>query len=312
MGVIGAVGTTALTVVKLLEYNFKIVGVLGHEPNNELNVSGLYDLKQLCSSNGVSYKGYIKINDTGSKRWMKDKMPDIIFAVGFSQMLDASWLKMPKYGCVGFHPTQLPEGRGRAPLAWLILDKKDGAATFFKMGDGMDDGPIYVQKKFKVEDEDDVETLIPKLHNAASNALDSWLPRLKSHDLSAYVQDPLRATYYGKRLPIDGQINWHHNASDIIRLIKASTRPYPGAFTCLKGTIIKIWKAELIKDYNWKGVVGRVLYVDENSFIVQCGLNHIKVLQFTSVDELQISVNSTFTVIQNQDVLEINKLILKS
>ena len=40
---------------------------------------------------------------------------------------------------IGFHPTALPRGRGRAALAWLILKRENGAATFFELRDGVDD-----------------------------------------------------------------------------------------------------------------------------------------------------------------------------
>ena len=86
---------------------------------------------------------------------------------------------MPKLGCIGFHPTLLPKGRGRAPLAWLILKEKKGAASFFLMDKKADSGPVFVQEPFEIEDNDDASRVEKKIEIAIEKALDKWLPELK-------------------------------------------------------------------------------------------------------------------------------------
>jgi methionyl-tRNA formyltransferase len=209
---------------------------------------------------------------------------DVIFAVGFSQLLKEDWLTLAKHGCIGFHPTKLPMGRGRAPIAWLILEGKSGAATFFQMGNGADDGPIYQQEPFEVDVNDDVESLVPKVQNAISIALDKLLPRMKAGIWDAIPQNHEKATFYTKRDPIDGLINWNLNAQEIDRLIKATTAPYPGAFSFVRGEIIKIWKSTVANENNIIGVVGRVLLVDENKgYLVQCGDGALWIKSFTTI-----------------------------
>ena len=61
--VIGAVGTTAITIEKLHEHAFEIVGVLGHEPLNKNRVAGLNNLRQICENLSLEYLGFQKIND---------------------------------------------------------------------------------------------------------------------------------------------------------------------------------------------------------------------------------------------------------
>ena len=271
--VIGAVGTTALTIEMLQKHGFDIVGVLGQEPINKNRVSGLSDLATLCNRLNIEYQGYQKINDLKHLDWALQKNPEVIFAVGFSQLLSQQWLEMPIKGCIGFHPTVLPHGRGRAPVAWTILEGNNGAANFFLMGEGADDGPIFVQERFSITTEDDTESFVPKLRQAIIKALDRWLPNLKSGEWNPQYQDESCASYYGKREPCDSIVDWSKSAFDIDRLIKASTRPHPGAFTFFNQKVVTIWKSRLNTTLPYCGVIGRILTKENNSYLVQCGSN---------------------------------------
>ncbi len=270
--VIGAVKTTQITLDKLYEHGFNIVGVLGHEPKNRENVSGWSNLKEQASKLGLPYKGFQKINDSQHINWAEDKQVDIIFAVGFSQLMKKDWLDMPKLGCVGFHPTKLPKGRGRAPLAWLVLEEKIGASTFFLMGEGADDGPIFVQKEFVVENKDNATCVEKKIQETIQKGLDEWLPKLKKGIWQPIPQNELDASWYGKRTPEDGYINWNNTADYINRLIKASSRPHPGAYTYIKDEKVVIQECREEFDIKIKGVVGRVLLTDDKKgYLIQCG-----------------------------------------
>lgn len=312
VGVIGAVGTTKLTLQKLLEHNFNVVGVLGHEPKNILKVSGIHDLSSLASAHNLDYRGYRRINDAELLNWMRIRKPEIIFAVGFSQLLKSEWLNLAPKGCVGFHPTQLPKGRGRAPIAWLILEQRNGAASFFKMGEGADDGPIFVQEPFEVTPHDDAESLIPKVQNAISSALDTWLPKLKKGDYNPVPQKHEDATEYGKRDPADGQINWSNQATAIDRLIKASCRPHPGAFTSFDGSIVKVWKSKIIDSPKVKGVQGRVLKVDDKGVLVQTGEGCLLITEYSSNHNHVFKVGNTLEWIYFTDRRAFNQIILES
>ena len=312
VGVIGAVYTTKLTIEKLIEHNFNVVGVLGHEPQNRLGVSGIYNLRAFAEVHDIEYRGYERINNQELIDWMKGKAPEIIFAVGFSQLLKTEWLNLAPKGCVGFHPTKLPYGRGRAPLAWMLLEKRNGAASFFQMREGTDDGPIFVQEPFEVSEDDDTETLLPKVRNATSIALNRWLPQLKSGHFNPQEQNHLLATEYGKRDPTDGQINWFDPANKIDRLIKASCRPHPGAFSSIEGRIIKIWKSKVLDCITTHGVIGRVLKVYQSGIVVQCGDGHILIEEYSSKDRYILKVGDTLEKSTYSSRKEFNRLILRS
>lgn len=272
VGLIGAVGSSAKILKALKRYDFDIVGVLGHEPKDRSKVSGWYNLSELSNQLNIDFKGFERINNPECIEWMRQKKADLIFAVGFSQILSNDWLKMTHLGCIGFHPTLLPLGRGRAPLAWIILNERKGAATFFLMTDQADGGPIFVQEKFTLSDNDDAFSTKDLINNAIDTALDKWLPDLKKGIWNPIPQDDSAASWYGKRESSDGNINWNLSADKIDRLIKATTFPHPGAYTYFQKCKMIIWNCQVEKKINIQGVTGRILLKsDSNDLLVQCG-----------------------------------------
>lgn len=308
--VIGAVNTTKHTLNQLVKYDFNVVGVLGHEPLNTSNVSGWTDLKSQSEELNVAYKGFKKINDIENIEWAKQKNPDIIFAVGFSQLMSEEWLQMPTLGCIGFHPTKLPEGRGRAPLAWIVLEQTFGSATFFLMGKGADDGPVFVQEVFPVECSDDATSVEKKIENAIIKSLDKWLPELKKGLWQPIPQDEMQASWYGKRALEDGNINWNNAASYIDRLIKASSLPHPGAYTYFKDTKVIIWKSEVETKIPIKGVVGRVLLNDnQKGHLIQCGEGLIWIKEIELKEGLKLQVGDKLGYNIEDEIFKIKELI---
>jgi len=306
--VIGAVQTTAVTIEKLVEYQFNIVGVLGHEPKNAARVSGLSDLRSIAAKHNLDFRPFKGINHETHVKWATDKKPDIIFAVGFSQLLHDVWLQMPALGCIGFHPTKLPKGRGRAPIAWVTLEKEMGSASFFLMGKGADDGPIFSQSLFEVEENDDAGSVEEKIRIHIHKALDSWLPELKKGHWNPEPQDHSLASWYGKRGPEDGWINWNNTANYLDRLVKASSKPHPGAYTYSKDTKIIIWKSELENNINIKGVVGRVLLTDdEKGHLIQCGEGLLWIQQIELEPETELKVGDKLGYNIEDEIYKIKK-----
>ncbi|TDS65012.1 methionyl-tRNA formyltransferase [Myroides indicus] len=310
--VIGAVNTTKHILNQLVKHGFNIVGVLGHEPAMIERVSGWTDLKTQAENLSIAYKGFVRINEIENIIWAKEKAPDIIFAVGFSQLISEEWLQMPSLGCIGFHPTYLPKGRGRAPLAWITLEQSIGSATFFLMGKGADDGPVFVQETFLVEKEDDATSVEQKIEKAIIKSLDKWLPELKKGVWEPIIQDEEEASWYGKRSLEDGNINWNNSANYIDRLIKASTHPHPGAYTYFKDAKVIIWKSEVETKIPIKGVVGRILLTDDKrGLLVQCGTGLVWLKNIEKTENLKINVGDKLGYNIEDEIFKI-KSILKS
>ena len=281
IAVMGGVRSTSVVIQKLRQHGFEDVFVFGYVPDNTLLVSGWFDLSAQAMEAGYAYMPFKKVSECTDL--LQKFSPDRVFAVGLSQIIPESMLRIPANGFVGFHPTKLPLGRGRAPLAWLILEQNDGAATFFVMQQGVDDGDILVQESFSLESDDDASSIEDKLLTAESVALDYLLPRLADGSIQATPQDHNSATYYGKRSPQDGWINWNNKVEFLLTHIRASCPPHPGAFTFDGDTKIVILRADISRHRSLRGVVGRILEVADNGeFTIQCGDDCLSILDWTS------------------------------
>lgn len=278
IAIVGGVSSTSVLLETVLRHGFKDVKVWGYEPNDKSRVSGWSNLRRESSDVNVNFEAFRKVSEC--EPTLMAFQPDVLFVVGLSQIVPASMLNIASRVNVGFHPTPLPKGRGRAALAWLILTGMNGAATFFELRYGVDDGPIFVQESFSIEGDDDVGDVETKLLAAEKRALDRWLPRLSLGDFSAIDQDHLIASWFGRRTPEDGWIDWSAPRDTLMRLIRASAPPHPGAYTYFGDTKVDIFRAK-ISDRDEIGVPGRILRVDGNhSFEVQAGDALISVIEW--------------------------------
>ncbi|MGA4604081.1 methionyl-tRNA formyltransferase [Pseudoalteromonas maricaloris] len=266
---IGGVNSSAVTLHKLIEHDLDIAMVYGFEPKNTELVSGYHNFSALCSDNGINYTPFQKINDHISEIEKLDF--DVLFVVGISQLVSERIIDSAKAGAIGFHPTQLPKGRGRAPIAWLVDEVQDGAATFFVLEEEADSGAVFEQECFEVIEADTARSVEGKLLDAMAIALDRLLPKIKRGEWRPVPQDEALATEYAIRKPDDGLISWSLPAHKIDRLIKAASEPHPGAFTFFEETKIKILSSRIENTLKITGVQGRVLKVNKNEALVQSG-----------------------------------------
>lgn len=269
VGLIGGVKSSAITLEKLCEHDLDIVEVFGYQPKDVDTVSAYYNLEALCSKKSINFTPFTKINDHIDE--IQSLNLDFLLVVGVSQLVSKSIINAPKFAAIGFHPTKLPRGRGRAPIAWLVNEVEEGAATFFILESIADAGAIIVQKPFYVNMDDTAKIVEAKVYTAMASALDTLLPELSNGNLNTIEQDHSLATEFGIRKPEDGLIDWSLSAYHIDRTVKAASEPHPGAFTYLDSKQIPILTSRVEKKLKIKGVQGRILKTSENEILVQTG-----------------------------------------
>ncbi len=272
--VVGATLSTLRIAQGLVRSGAHLVGVLSLDYSAASMVSGFSTAKisSFCQEKGIPFKTFIQVNDPATISSIRSLVPDVLFAVGFSQLIGEEILAIPTRGTVGFHPTLLPRGRGRAPLAWLTYDAADGAATFFIMGKGIDDGPILAQEPFTASSNDHAGDVNDKILAAIDRALDRWVPDLIKGEWYAIPQDESLATYTGIRRPADGLIDWGEPWQVTCARIRAASSPHPGAYTYADDRKIIIWKVEPANVMPWRGVPGRILLLcKKRGALVQAG-----------------------------------------
>jgi methionyl-tRNA formyltransferase len=179
--------------------------------------------------------------------------PDFYLAIGWYYMIPNSILKLASKGAAGLHASLLPKGRGNAPLVWSIIngDKETGISLFY-FSDGVDDGDIIAQRKIAIDENETIKTLLEKTEKEAKSLIVEMLPLIEQDKAPRVPQQNEFATYFPKRSPEDGLIDWSLSPLEIDRFIRAQTKPYPGAFIIINGKKVIIWDAEIneIKDEN--------------------------------------------------------------
>jgi len=165
--------------------------------------------------------------------WMQehDVMFDVLLSINYLFILETDILTKPKYA-INFHGSLLPKYRGRTPHVWAIINGEDKVGiTAHLMNDKCDDGDIVKQVIIPVEIEDTGSIVLSKYNQTYPSMVDEIIDDIESGNVKSTPQDFSKATYFGKRTPDDGQINWDWQKERIRNWVRAQANPYPGAFT---------------------------------------------------------------------------------
>lgn len=135
-------------------------------------------------------------------------------------------------GAFNMHGSYLPSYRGRAPLNWAIINGEDHTGvTLHWMVKEADAGDIVDQEKVMIGKEQTAISVREHACAAAVRVMERQLANVLCGRAPRHVQDLSKVSYFGKRTPEDGRIDWSQPAPVVFNLVRALTRPYPGAFT---------------------------------------------------------------------------------
>lgn len=216
--------------------------------------------------------------------------PDVIAIAAYGKILPKEVLNLPPHGCINVHFSLLPKYRGAAPLQWALINgDEETGVTIFRLNEGVDSGPILLQRKVMIHDEDNAEILGRRLAIIGAELLIEALDGLADGSLEAVPQNDRQATKAPLLKKEDGLIDWSRKAKVVWGQIRGMT-PWPGAFTSLKGKRLKIHSAEPV-DHAKKGVSGEIVEISDDGLQVACGQGSllIKDLQIEGGKRLAIS-----------------------
>ena len=269
---IGCAGIEAL-----LTAGYDIAAVFTHADDpKENNFYG--SVAQLCARKGIPVHAP---EDANHPLWIEriaKLNPDFIFSFYYRNLLSEPLLATARKGAFNLHGSLLPKYRGRAPANWvLVKGETETGVTLHRMVKRADAGAILAQQKVVIERSDTGLTLHAKLRDAASSLLRDALPQLAAGKLTETAQDESKATYFGRRTPADGKLEWQKPAEELFNLVRAVTQPYPGAFCAVGEHKLIVWQAEVVQG-NEGLAPGRVISVNplriacaEDSLVIKFG-----------------------------------------
>lgn len=236
------VGAACLEV--LLHCGAHVVAVFTHEDDPEENI-WFRSVAQMAQKHNLSVSTRSPDSQEG-RTWAEALRPDVIFSFYYRRLISADLLALAPKGAYNLHGSLLPKLRGRACVNWaVILGEKKTGATLHVMTEEADRGDIVDQKSVDILHEDTALDVFYKVAAAAAEIVGRSFPRIVKGSLPLTPQDESKTSYYGKRTPAQGEIDWSQPPLAVYNLVRGVTHPFPGAFTYLGRKKIFIWSALL-------------------------------------------------------------------
>ena len=197
--------------------------------------------------------------------------PDFLFSFYYRYMLDRAWLELPRRGALNMHGSLLPKYRGRAPVHWAILNGESATgASLHYMVEKPDAGALVDQQSVPILENDTALDVSFKVAEAAEQVLRRILPRLIAGTAPAHALDLKKGSYFGRRRPEDGRIDWRGTARTVHDLVRAVAPPFPGAFTEVNGCRLAVLETRVDAEPARYLTLAPCLYAADGEWYADC------------------------------------------
>lgn len=288
--IIGCTNSTRRFIKEILKHKeFQIVAIFTLEDRFAHKKSRFVLLDDIALDNDIKLYKIADIKDPKIIEIIKNLEPDLILESGWSQIIPKEIINVPKKGCIGIHYSYLPKNQGAASLNWaLIKNEKEWGVTLFYLTEKIDDGDIIDRRKFRVEEKDDINSLFKKADLLVEGMLKKNLSLIDYGKVLKIKQNKKEASYLPKRTPEDGRIDWKKSSLEIHNLVRAITKPYPGAFTFFRNKKLLIWKS-VVKGKKEESPGKIIKIIEGQGIVVGTGMGKILLrrLQFEQGLEME-------------------------
>ncbi|MBM3566244.1 MAG: methionyl-tRNA formyltransferase [Alphaproteobacteria bacterium] len=260
---------------KLLERGEEIVGVYcaPDKPGKKMDV-----LKEFALSKGLPVYQPPSYKDPAVWEQMKSLNAELGVMAHVLLFVPEEALAIPTHGTIQYHPSLLPWHKGPSSINWpIIRGKKETGLSIFWPDNGLDTGPVLLQKKTKISDKDTLGSIyFDRLFPMGVAAMLEAVDLVKAKKAPRIPQDPKGGSYEGWCRKENAKINWKKSAADVYNLIRG-TNPQPGAWTKFKGKALDVY--DCVKVAKKSGKPGQIVAVGKDSFTVAAKGGQIKVLR---------------------------------
>lgn len=216
-------------------------------------------VKKLAEKNAISVFEPENLSGGNAVDEITRLRPDLVAVAAYGKILPKSILEIPRYGSMNVHASLLPKFRGAAPVQGAILaGEKETGITLMVMREKLDTGEIIAQKKVKISEEDNAETLTNKLAEAGAKLLVEVIPKWASGSMQAVPQDEKRTSYCRAVEKEDGKIDWNESAEKISRRWRAY-QPWPGIYSFWDKKRLKLAEIKTKNDFSSGEKPGKVV-----------------------------------------------------
>jgi methionyl-tRNA formyltransferase len=199
------------------------------------------------------------------------------------QFAPQDFVSIPRHGTIQYHPSLLPKYRGPSSINWPIIrgDAKTGL-SIFRPTDGLDEGPVILQKETPIGADDTLGTVyFDRLFPMGVQAMLEAADLVVAGKHRERVQDESQASYEGWCRKAEARINWANHVDFVYNVVRGCN-PAPGAWTTLEGKELQVFDARKhpVRTFGAvKGKIGEIVEVSDKSFQVSTQGGRIEVLR---------------------------------
>jgi methionyl-tRNA formyltransferase len=208
---------------------------------------------------------------------------DIAVLAYVLQFVPQDFALIPRHGTIQFHPSLLPRYRGPSSINWpIILGDSRTGLSIFRPTDGLDEGPVLLQKETPIDPDDTVgKVYFERLFPMGVAALMEAADLVVNGAARATEQDVAKASYEGWCREPEALINWHTHVDPLYNLIRGCN-PAPGAWTMFRTKKLQVFDARKHAAGTFsqvKGTIGAITAIGETSMIVAAQGGQIEVFK---------------------------------
>jgi methionyl-tRNA formyltransferase len=205
---------------------------------------------------------------------------DVLVVAAYGQILRPDTLHAAHLGAYNVHASLLPSYRGAAPIERAIMNgETETGVTIMKMDEGLDTGPIALQRPVSIPPDMTGGELTEALAEVGAEAIVEGMSKLAETSLTLSEQDGEDATYAPKLEEKERVIVWGEGVGRVHNLIRALT-PHVGARTFhpdLQGPI-KILRSRVFSEGVREAESGAILPV-KGRLLVLCGEGVLEIME---------------------------------
>lgn len=208
---------------------------------------------------------------------------DIAVMAYVLQFAPQSFVNIPRHGTIQYHPSLLPKYRGPSSINWpVIKGETETGLTIFRPTDGLDEGPVILQKRVPIGPDDTVGSLyFDHLFPLGVQAMLEAADLVVAGRHVETEQDEAKASYEGWCRAPEARINWHTHVDQLYDLIRGCT-PAPGAWTMAGGEKVVITAARKHPTCRFGDVLGKpgeICAISDNGIDVSVQGGRLQILK---------------------------------
>lgn len=199
---------------------------------------------ELARRHGIPVLQPTKVKSGPFPEQVESLAADVGVVVAYGRILTPRLLAAPRRGCINVHASLLPRWRGAAPIQWAVIagDRVTGVTTM-QMAEGLDTGDVLLRAELPLDEEMTAGELHDRLAPVGAALLVRTLTELDR--IVPVPQDEAEATYAPMLQKEDGRVDWNLPARALACRVRG-LNPWPGAFTRLRGEVLKVHRARAV------------------------------------------------------------------